>query len=228
MKIAMLTYSVKPRGGVEHALAVAEALAQRDHEVCVCALAQPGERFFRETAATTWLVEHVPTEPVFDERILAMVAAYRDGLRPLLAARRLRHRPRPGLHLGQRRAGPARRGRHRARRAHRASRRRVHLPVADRLPGPLDPHARPRAVRLPAVDRAPGRRVRRRRPARAKRGGLRPLPPLPRRGRADRRPRRARPGRPPHGAHRRGHRAAQGIADAAGGLRRAARPDARA
>ena len=27
MKIAMLTYSVKPRGGVEHALAVAEALA---------------------------------------------------------------------------------------------------------------------------------------------------------------------------------------------------------
>jgi len=85
VKIAMLTYSVKPRGGVEHALAVAEALAQREHEVCVSALAQPGETFFRETAVDTWLVKHVPSEPVFDERILAMVAAYREGLRPLLA-----------------------------------------------------------------------------------------------------------------------------------------------
>ncbi len=85
MKIAMLTYSVKPRGGVEHALAVAEALAGRGHEVCVSALAQPGETFFRATAAGTRLVEHVPTAEVFDERILAMVDAYRDGLRPLLA-----------------------------------------------------------------------------------------------------------------------------------------------
>ena len=85
MKIAMLTYSVKPRGGVEHALAVAEALARRGHDVCVCALAQPGEAFFRETAVRTRLVEHVPTADTFDERILAMVAAYREGLRPLLA-----------------------------------------------------------------------------------------------------------------------------------------------
>jgi glycosyltransferase-like protein len=85
MRVAILTYSVKPRGGVEHALAVAEALAGRGHEVCVSALAQPGEAFFRATAVTTRLVEHVPTEPVFDERILAMVAAYREGLRPLLA-----------------------------------------------------------------------------------------------------------------------------------------------
>jgi len=87
MKVAMLTYSVKPRGGVEHALAVAEALAQRGHKVCVSALAQPGEGFFRSTPVevATHLIEHVPTETVFDERILAMVAAYREGLRPLLA-----------------------------------------------------------------------------------------------------------------------------------------------
>jgi len=85
MKVAMLTYSVKPRGGVEHALAVAEALAGRGHEVRVCALAQPGEGFFRETAVDTHLVAHVPTHEHFDERILAMVDAYRDGLRPLLA-----------------------------------------------------------------------------------------------------------------------------------------------
>ena len=85
MNIAMLTYSVKPRGGVEHALAVAEALGTRGHEVCVSALAQPGERFFRGADVQTHLVAHVPTAKVFDERILAMVAAYREGLRPLLA-----------------------------------------------------------------------------------------------------------------------------------------------
>jgi glycosyltransferase-like protein len=87
MRVAMLTYSVKPRGGVEHALAVAEALAGRRHEVCAAALAQPGETFFRATCGgvATHLVTHVPTERVFDERILGMVAAYREGLRPLLA-----------------------------------------------------------------------------------------------------------------------------------------------
>jgi glycosyltransferase-like protein len=85
VKIAMLTYSVKPRGGVEHALAVAEALAGRGHDVCVSALAQPGEAFFRATSVATRLVEHIPTEEAFDARILGMVAAYREGLRPLLA-----------------------------------------------------------------------------------------------------------------------------------------------
>ena len=85
MRVAMLTYSVKPRGGVEHALAVAEALAGRGHDVCVSALAQPDETFFRETTVQARLVEHVPTAQVFDERILAMVDAYREGLRPLLA-----------------------------------------------------------------------------------------------------------------------------------------------
>lgn len=87
MRVAMLTYSVKPRGGVEHALAITEALAGRGHEVCIAALAAPGEAFFRPPCVevATRIVEHVPTEPGFDERILAMVAAYREGLRPLLA-----------------------------------------------------------------------------------------------------------------------------------------------
>ncbi len=85
MKIAMLTYSVKPRGGVEHALAVAEALATRGHEVCVVALAQPREGFFRATTVETRLIEHVPAGGSFDERILAMLDAYREGLRPLLS-----------------------------------------------------------------------------------------------------------------------------------------------
>jgi glycosyltransferase-like protein len=85
VKIAMLTYSVKPRGGVEHALAVAEALAARGHDVCGVALAQAGEQFFRATAVPTRLIEHCPVDGCFDERIMAMVADYREGLRPLLS-----------------------------------------------------------------------------------------------------------------------------------------------
>jgi glycosyltransferase-like protein len=85
MKIAMLTYSVKPRGGVEHALAVAEALAGRGHDVRVVALAAPGETFFRDTRVATQLIDHVPGDGPFDDRILAMLDAYREGLRPLLA-----------------------------------------------------------------------------------------------------------------------------------------------
>ncbi|MCO8274339.1 MSMEG_0565 family glycosyltransferase [Actinoplanes sp. TRM 88003] len=46
MKIALLTYSTRPRGGVVHTLALAEALAALDHEVTVWTLGRGGG-FFR-------------------------------------------------------------------------------------------------------------------------------------------------------------------------------------
>ena len=80
----MLTYSLRPRGGVVHALEVSEALARRGHDVELMALGRPGERFFREPKVTARIVRHEPLEGPFDERIKAMVASYRDGLsRPL-------------------------------------------------------------------------------------------------------------------------------------------------
>jgi glycosyltransferase-like protein len=84
MRIAMLTYSVKPRGGVVHALEVSEALARRGHEVELMALARPDEELYRPTALPVRLVRHVATEPEFDERILGMLAAYTEGLAPVL------------------------------------------------------------------------------------------------------------------------------------------------
>lgn len=49
MRVALLTYSTKPRGGVVHTLALAEALAGRGHEVEVWTLARGGDAgFFRE------------------------------------------------------------------------------------------------------------------------------------------------------------------------------------
>jgi glycosyltransferase-like protein len=84
MRIAMLTYSVKPRGGVVHALEVSEALARRGHQVELMALARPDEELFRAPAVPLQLIRHVATEPEFDERILGMLAAYTEGLAPRL------------------------------------------------------------------------------------------------------------------------------------------------
>jgi glycosyltransferase-like protein len=84
MRIAMLTYSVKPRGGVVHALEVAEALSRRGHDVDLMALARHGEELFRPAAVPLRLVRHVPLDAPFDERIQAMMETYAEGLRPLL------------------------------------------------------------------------------------------------------------------------------------------------
>ena len=80
----MLTYSVKPRGGVVHALEVAEALARRGHDVELAALARHGEELYRPAAVPVHIVRHVPLDAPFDERIQGMLTAYADGLRPLL------------------------------------------------------------------------------------------------------------------------------------------------
>ena len=84
----MLTYSVKPRGGVVHALEVSEALARRGHDVELMALARAGEALFRaDRACRCRLVRHAPPDAPFDERIQAMLEAYAEGLRPLLRRR---------------------------------------------------------------------------------------------------------------------------------------------
>jgi glycosyltransferase-like protein len=76
----MLTYSLRPRGGVVHALEVSEALARRGHDVQLMALGRPQEQFFRTTAVPVQIVRYDPPEAPFDQRIQAMLEAYRDGL----------------------------------------------------------------------------------------------------------------------------------------------------
>jgi glycosyltransferase-like protein len=76
----MLTYSLRPRGGVVHALEISEALARRGHEVELIALGPPGEDFFRPPAVPSRIVRYQPIDAPFDERIMAMLARYRDGL----------------------------------------------------------------------------------------------------------------------------------------------------
>ncbi|WP_433061923.1 MSMEG_0565 family glycosyltransferase [Dactylosporangium sp. CS-033363] len=84
MRIALLTYSTRPRGGVVHTLALAEALAAAGAEVTVWTLARGGG-FFRPVAAGVRqeLVPFpdVPGEPV-GARILRSIALLRDAFRP--------------------------------------------------------------------------------------------------------------------------------------------------
>jgi len=81
LRIAMLTYSLRPRGGVVHALEISEALARRGHDVELIALGPPGESFFREPNVPSRIVRYETIRDApFDERIIAMCAAYRDGL----------------------------------------------------------------------------------------------------------------------------------------------------
>lgn len=71
MRIALLTYSTKPRGGVVHTLYLAEALARLGAKVTVWSLARAGDRgFFRavDPAVTVRLVEFTdqPDDTVTD------------------------------------------------------------------------------------------------------------------------------------------------------------------
>jgi glycosyltransferase-like protein len=86
LEVALLTYSVKPRGGPVHTLAVAEALAARGHRPHVFAIAPPGQGFFRASRVPATVIDFEHPAVDFDERIPAMIEAYREGLREPLGA----------------------------------------------------------------------------------------------------------------------------------------------
>lgn len=82
MRIRLVTYSTKPRGGVVHALSLAEALGDRGHDVELWALSADGARFFREPRVAAHLVpvDRRPGEDV-EPRILRYAATLADGMR---------------------------------------------------------------------------------------------------------------------------------------------------
>ena len=83
MRIALLTYSTKPRGGVVHTLALAEALARRGEDVHVWTLGRGGDSgFFREVDPSV-TVRTVPFPEVAGEevgaRIVRSIATMKDA-----------------------------------------------------------------------------------------------------------------------------------------------------
>lgn len=86
MRIALLTYSTKPRGGVVHTLALAEALVALGQQVTVWTLGRGGDTaFFRPVDAAVRL-RVVPFEPDPDEsvggRILRSISTLQAAFDP--------------------------------------------------------------------------------------------------------------------------------------------------
>jgi glycosyltransferase-like protein len=77
VRIRIATYSTKPRGGVVHALHLADALGDRGHDVELWALSPDGARFFREPRVAVHLV---PVDRRDDEDIEARILRYADVL----------------------------------------------------------------------------------------------------------------------------------------------------
>jgi len=78
--VGLVTYSVKPRGGVVHTLALAEALCQAGYPVRVIALGDPAAGFFRPVRAPFTIVPAPPRLPSLEERVFASVNALAEGL----------------------------------------------------------------------------------------------------------------------------------------------------
>ncbi|MCW2795577.1 MSMEG_0565 family glycosyltransferase [Nocardioides sp.] len=83
MKIALLTYSTRPRGGVVHTLALAEALADLGQDVHVWTLGRGGDTTFFRPVDPAVTVHAVPfatnEEETVGARIVRSIAALRDA-----------------------------------------------------------------------------------------------------------------------------------------------------
>ena len=84
LKIALLTHSVNPRGGVVHTLELAAALRDAGHNVTVFAPAQPGQAMFRATRHRLQLVPVAAVSGGTADLVAARIAAFEARLSALL------------------------------------------------------------------------------------------------------------------------------------------------
>lgn len=87
LSIGLFTYATKPRGSVVHAAALAEALAERGHDVTLYALDKDGEGFYRPVRCALALVPAGSAPPGSDLLIAQRIAE----LSGFVTARRPRH-----------------------------------------------------------------------------------------------------------------------------------------
>ncbi|MFG6095901.1 MSMEG_0565 family glycosyltransferase [Leptothoe sp. ISB3NOV94-8A] len=76
LRIALLTYSTKPRGSVIHTLELAQALAELGHHPCVFALDKDGQGFHRPTAFPTCSVPAAPCDAGIDQLIQQRIGEF--------------------------------------------------------------------------------------------------------------------------------------------------------
>ncbi|MEM8721416.1 MAG: MSMEG_0565 family glycosyltransferase [Cyanobacteria bacterium P01_G01_bin.39] len=80
LRIALFTYSTKPRGGVIHTLELAEALQDEGQEVCIYALAKDNLGFHRPVKCPNKLVPTKPAPESIDELIKQRIQEFIDYL----------------------------------------------------------------------------------------------------------------------------------------------------
>jgi glycosyltransferase-like protein len=78
--VALLTYSVKPRGGVVHTLALGEALHRVGYPVRVFALGDPAAGFYRAVRVPFTIIPAPPARPTLQQRVFASVEALTEAL----------------------------------------------------------------------------------------------------------------------------------------------------
>jgi glycosyltransferase-like protein len=76
MRIALLTYSTKPRGSVIHTLELAEALHRLGHFVCVFALDKDGKGFDYPLSCTAVLIPAEPASAEMDQLIAQRIEEF--------------------------------------------------------------------------------------------------------------------------------------------------------
>jgi glycosyltransferase-like protein len=81
VSVALLTYSTKPRGGVVHTLALAEALHAVGSPVQVLALGDPAAGFFRPVQAPVTVVPGPSGAASLEEKVAASIDALTSALR---------------------------------------------------------------------------------------------------------------------------------------------------
>jgi glycosyltransferase-like protein len=78
--VGLVTYSTRPRGGVVHLLALAEALARRSYPVEIVALGDEEAGFFRPVAVPCSFVAPPEPAPELEARVFAAIDALASGL----------------------------------------------------------------------------------------------------------------------------------------------------
>ena len=79
-RVALVSYSTRPRGGVVHTLSLAEAMVRQEMPVRVVSLGDPDQGFYRPLRAPFTLVPAPAPAPSLDERVFASIDALEEGL----------------------------------------------------------------------------------------------------------------------------------------------------
>lgn len=86
LRIALLTHSVNPRGGVVHTLELAQALHDDGHRVTVMAPATPGQHFFRPLPCTVELIPVVAAPGDMAKMVASRIKAIEQHVLRMLDA----------------------------------------------------------------------------------------------------------------------------------------------